>query len=1036
MAYIQPQLQIFQEFSQLPQNVVANLNALIVGPHYKLFRYSEASEKQFTALGEYAAGTYNYPGQPFGSVVDTDYVKLFLENVLARYASFVGSAALTSLKVTGDGNNQITAVAGTQDLVFAAGNGVSASQLFRTRGVKAGDTIRYVTDDEEEGLTRVAGFVADTVPAVVDDTVADTANAASAATDLTSEIALVAAAGNVSEYNAAGAGVYAMPGTGGEYTGVYASGILSEKFEIEITSGGLPGVARATVRSLTSGYVRTNVPVEDVETGEAAVYLGRNVFMRLVADEYASELTFQAGDRYTAEDAVAALFTEVSPTAQIDVDGEYVGVRDTTYTMHVVRGGVFTRTVNTIEGFNSAAADAAVLEGAVENFNTDWFAGDVDDEYVIRCTKDGDISEALFSVSSLRGDNDSGISFQSGVPRAVGTSGLQVTLTHAGNFERGDFWVVRVNGTRPRVQVTDARGADQGTFAVVGAGTVFNLGGNGLTASFTANGNSEGGFAPGGGLVAGDKFYVKAHAASAGAYRTLVTEDALPEGADIALLDFHLPRASVEISANKLQSPGAYNWVATTDAVQVSAGIAIQDTSWTEYDGTVPYIPVVAADMFVQYRALLQDYVGSLFSFDTAAQVAAELGTIHPDNPLAQGVHSALLNSGGRAVYFSGVRSDDLAGYSEILELAEKVDTVYSVVALSEDRTVVDAVAGHVNAMSAEDVKRWRIGWCSSALPETTELMTADLNGGDEWLATATGAGNRTIDIANENSDLLAVARVGDYVRLEFATDAWGGVTWETRRIESIVSSSRLILDVGASSQISDPSKVEIFRRNRASEIATRVAATATSFGSRRMYYVAPMDIHVGGVVTRPVFAAAALAGLVSSMAPQRPLTNVTLSGFSEIPAAYRVFNRADLNAMAAGGTFILAQDTENGPIYVRHQLSTAASDGNLLTSELSVVKNLDAISYYFSDVLSPYIGRYNITPELINVINIDLIAGLGFMQSPFTGAGLLGPMVLDTDRTAVRRVEQHPTLKDHVVAVVDLELPLPVNVIQLRLVV
>jgi hypothetical protein len=129
-------------------------------------------------------------------------------------------------------------------------------------------------------------------------------------------------------------------------------------------------------------------------------------------------------------------------------------------------------------------------------------------------------------------------------------------------------------------------------------------------------------------------------------------------------------------------------------------------------------------------------------------------------------------------------------------------------------------------------------------------------------------------------------------------------------------------------------------------------------------------------------------------------------------------------------------QDMAGGEVYVRHQISSATADGNLLTTELNVTKNLDAISYYFAGVLQPFIGRYNITPELLTVLRTQVKNGLNYMSSEQTGAGLLGPMIIGGDNTAIRSLEQHPTLQDHVVIICDLQLPLPMNVIQLRLVV
>jgi hypothetical protein len=137
---------------------------------------------------------------------------------------------------------------------------------------------------------------------------------------------------------------------------------------------------------------------------------------------------------------------------------------------------------------------------------------------------------------------------------------------------------------------------------------------------------------------------------------------------------------------------------------------------------------------------------------------------------------------------------------------------------------------------------------------------------------------------------------------------------------------------------------------------------------------------------------------------------------------------------MAEYGTMILMQDTAGGRIYVRHQVSTQAKDGNLNTTELSITKNLDSISYFFAAMFAPYIGRYNITPELIEVLRTQLVAGLNYLGS-LTSVGNLGPQ-LNLTQTEIVEMRQHPLLEDHVVATVNLGMPKPFNVFQLKLVV
>ena len=93
-------------------------------------------------------------------------------------------------------------------------------------------------------------------------------------------------------------------------------------------------------------------------------------------------------------------------------------------------------------------------------------------------------------------------------------------------------------------------------------------------------------------------------------------------------------------------------------------------------------------------------------------------------------------------------------------------------------------------------------------------------------------------------------------------------------------------------------------------------------------------------------FAAACVAGLVSSCLPQQPVTNLELVGIDNIPLVYQTFSLDDLNTMASGGTFIVMQDMPNDQVYIRHQISTSYEANNLNMSELSITNSLDGISY------------------------------------------------------------------------------------------
>ena len=215
-----------------------------------------------------------------------------------------------------------------------------------------------------------------------------------------------------------------------------------------------------------------------------------------------------------------------------------------------------------------------------------------------------------------------------------------------------------------------------------------------------------------------------------------------------------------------------------------------------------------------------------------------------------------------------------------------------------------------------------------------------------------------------------------------------------------------------------------------AAETADVVAAISKAMASRRMINVFPSAFNSDGVAMTGEFAACAVAGLISATEPQQPITNVTIRGIDDIPMVYQTFNRAQLNTIAAGGTFIIAQDMPNDVVYVRHQITTAYPDGNLNTAEMSITKNVDSISYAFAEVFRPYYGKYNITPDLIATLNNrtkDLVSQFARSTSVY------GPQLIAAE-TELLYVRQSDLMKDHVDIAIRLGVPYPCNNIDIVL--
>ena len=556
---------------------------------------------------------------------------------------------------------------------------------------------------------------------------------------------------------------------------------------------------------------------------------------------------------------------------------------------------------------------------------------------------------------------------------------------------------------------------------------------------------------------------------SEGVAGTLVTiEDAIFDTADTTSIKVKLIGIlnGVEFTAKNIHAGSGYQWEQGKYTVKGKTfkGVKVNTLNAlvSGYFAEPTYCTVLFADLFVTFRELVVSFADTFHSLTGASEVANVLGKVDPDNPLAMGVYMAALNSatddGDEAppVYFMSVPSDDKDGYEHVLNKATLTDRAYVFAPTTRDKAVLKLVCSHVLEMSTKTVKMWRIAAASAEVPDEVTRLSAAMNPkGDDFLAIpvsglgiGTGLANyRTLRVVKSLSDVMSNTDTtfrttvvkGDIVRIFFNNkkDGWGDIVTEDYIVESVINNNTVIVteDIDLTNFTPGeghyiPEKIEIYHKYTAAESAELIASASKAMASRRMLNVFPSVFKGDGVTMTGEFAACAVAGLISATEPQQPITNVTVRGIDDIPLVYQTYNKAQLDTIAAGGTFIIAQDLPGDLVYVRHQITTAYPDGNLNTAELSITKNVDSISYAFAQVFRPYYGKYNIHPELIAIL--ENLAGQ--LISQFGGStSIYGPQLI-TDETEIKYIRQNELMKDHVDVAIKLGVPYPCNNIDIVL--
>jgi hypothetical protein len=825
--------------------------------------------------------------------------------------------------------------------------------------------------------------------------------------------------------------------------------------------------AASKIFQTANGFTRSAELLRDVQIGDA---------VKLIVSACASPVIFFSTVAGLVADILAAI---VDPSTS-DTDNQ-------------------TATVAAVSGSQTAGADNKVGMASQSGALYDGLlTGDPVEVYtieVIGASTGGDATTAILKVTSASGrDNVAAVTpaaFSS--PTAIGTRGLTVTFANnlssssssggpvidPDDFLIGQKFTVTVsqlfvppapaaagtyNGatdttyivevtrggkfastTKPQVTVSTTTGIDiSGPTNVNTSGGAVPIGTQGTTIAFT-------GLA----LNKGDRFYVPVIAKRNGAVRTLVLSNNLPDAlrgvcdisssssssAPVVAPDLDLTlyiKKNIEVTENRTGFAPLVNWTQSDTEICIQDGIIAYDASWAS-GGVLQPLPVEDGDIYVHHRDRVFVNADSVGSVDDVGNVSAALGTVHPDNPLSFGVFKALENANGEEVRYLALHSSSpvtLDDWLTALDILVGRDDVYSLVPLTQQKDVLDAFVAHCEAQSTEDKGRWRICWLNMAAQTVKAIYTSsEIVEGDPLLATITddpdtSGTQHTLVEATDEKFVTKGVRAGDTLRALYTSDGFGNFTYTEFVIDAVINEETLRLFSGPAAAVNVPSKIEIHRTLTKNELASELALNPGLFRSRRAYLVWPDQVGNGGTTFPGYFLCATLAGLRGGVLPHQGLTNTEILGYDDLSRTVDFFSATQLDTLAASGYWIVTQDPSDGTVFTRHQLSTG-DQSDLNQKEQNITTNLDNISKNFLLRMKTFIGRGNVTPTMIQILRGEIIALIEQFKNTIIN-DRLGPQILSAE---ILELGVHPTLKDRIVARIDIELPFPFNNLELHLV-
>jgi hypothetical protein len=324
--------------------------------------------------------------------------------------------------------------------------------------------------------------------------------------------------------------------------------------------------------------------------------------------------------------------------------------------------------------------------------------------------------------------------------------------------------------------------------------------------------------------------------------------------------------------------------------------------------------------------------------------------------------------------------------------------------------------------LSNKNKKRWRIAYCATQSPGSYAVIDlTELAGNFTATISSYSGGNRLV------TGTFATAGDGFIAREVASGDRFILNSDQEYQVESVISDTELVLADGPTSPVSPAAPYKIFKADTAANQAQFVAEESQALGDRRVrnVWIEGATAYYDGQkqVISPKFHAAELAAARASIAPQQGLTRYAVTSSTSAASTYTRYNDDTLNVMAAAGTLVLAEDADQGGVYVRHQLTTGV-DGGMLYYEDSVTAVADALSFQFKAIVDSYIGKKNVTSRTVTALKHDLTAVLvAALQSSSTSD--VGALINNYSGLVVA---QNPLLLDRVSVTVDVEVAVPLN--------
>lgn len=496
----------------------------IFGSQAALHRYASTSEKTGISLGAYNSGidtAYLWPNRSSTSIIDLDYVKVFMDNARLNYWNDLVGTGSTIATVSGYSNRIRSGTINFKSFTNSAGTSFARDAAFLDRDVKIGDYAQIrgtVNGTSYSYETTISDFVNEVVAATTGSATGDPANKATQSLS-TSIQQVVGTPTNAVTASASGSAYSSL-----------ADGYITRTYTITVIQSSTGLDATTALLRIESADGGDNVASKVPSAFSAATAIGTKGLTVTFTNGGTDNLI--VGQQWTV--TVSQAWTAPIATSA----GTYTGPSDTTYIVKVTRGGqvptvdnpAAAPTAGSATAGGSLAAGTYYAKYTLVNANGETAGSPVTASFATASSNltipltlanlATELATGAVSATVYLGTSSSGPFYRYKTGVTTSPTSLNTALdTNQPQIPTTNTCTVTARvGSEPQVTISTTTGIDQsGPTNVQAKNQTFSVGTYAVTLKFDQNK-----------LRKDDIYYVVVTAQNSGAIKTLVLTSDLP----------------------------------------------------------------------------------------------------------------------------------------------------------------------------------------------------------------------------------------------------------------------------------------------------------------------------------------------------------------------------------------------------------------------------------------------------------------------------------------------------------------------------